>query len=253
MFPLMETYRVAVTCCYSLLNEQTVLPVIFVLAQVGEQGGNNMRLTKTVLGLTAVIAITAIGGGTVHAQTAPHMVAVQSGDMLSTIAAAHDTTSKRLFDATPTIEDPNIIHPGDLVRIPAPDEQLASRPLPGAEVTVPTLPAVAVPVPAAAAPAAASPATVPPAPADPPVVAASPDNEVWDKLAACESDGNWSADGPTYHGGLQFTQSTWEANGGAPGSNPAAASREQQISVAKNVQASQGWDAWPACSKELDL
>ena len=38
----------------------------------------------------------------------------------------------------------------------------------------------------------------------------------WDAIAQCESGGNWSANtGNGYYGGLQFSQSTWEAYGGA--------------------------------------
>jgi len=71
----------------------------------------------------------------------------------------------------------------------------------------------------------------------------------WDAIAACESSGNWSANtGNGYYGGLQFKQSTWEANGGT--GSPANASREEQIRVANNVLASQGIDAWPVCGKK---
>lgn len=74
----------------------------------------------------------------------------------------------------------------------------------------------------------------------------------WDQLAECESGGNWNIDtGNGYRGGLQFSQSTWEAYGGS--GNPADASREQQIAVAESVQEGQGWGAWPACSAQLGL
>lgn len=76
---------------------------------------------------------------------------------------------------------------------------------------------------------------------------ASPANAVdWDSVAQCESGGNWQINtGNGYYGGLQFTLSTWEANGGS--GNPANASREEQIRVAENVLASQGIGAWPVC------
>lgn len=68
----------------------------------------------------------------------------------------------------------------------------------------------------------------------------------WDAIAQCESSGNWQINtGNGYYGGLQFTESTWRANGGS--GNPANASREEQIRVAENVLASQGIGAWPAC------
>lgn len=70
----------------------------------------------------------------------------------------------------------------------------------------------------------------------------------WDKVAACESGGNWSTStGNGYYGGLQFTQSTWSANGGS--GSPAGASRTQQIAVAENVLKTQGIGAWPVCGR----
>jgi LysM repeat protein len=75
---------------------------------------------------------------------------------------------------------------------------------------------------------------------------------VWDRLAQCESGGNWSiSTGNGYYGGLQFSQGSWSAAGGT--GNPANASREEQIRVAQNLQAQQGWGAWPACSRALGL
>ncbi len=87
-------------------------------------------------------------------------------------------------------------------------------------------------------------------------LAAAPANaasgSTWDALAQCESGGNWAINtGNGYYGGLQFTLSTWQANGGS--GNPAAASRSAQIAVAERVLASQGWGAWPACSAKLGL
>lgn len=87
-----------------------------------------------------------------------------------------------------------------------------------------------------------------------PHAAAAPDSD-WDRLAQCESGGNWAINtGNGYYGGLQFSASTWNAYGGqefAPTADKA--SREQQIVVAERVLASQGWGAWPACSAQLGL
>ncbi|WP_445155124.1 transglycosylase family protein [Arthrobacter sp. Hor0625] len=81
---------------------------------------------------------------------------------------------------------------------------------------------------------------------------AATSTSTWDALAQCESGGNWSTNtGNGFSGGLQFTQSTWAANGGT--GSAADASREQQIAVAQKVQASQGWGAWPACAAQLGL
>ena len=76
--------------------------------------------------------------------------------------------------------------------------------------------------------------------------AAHADSVNWDAIAACESGGNWAiATGNGYYGGLQFTPSTWAANGGA--GMPNQASRAEQIRVAENVLRTQGIGAWPSC------
>ena len=74
----------------------------------------------------------------------------------------------------------------------------------------------------------------------------------WDRIAKCESGGNWSTStGNGYYGGLQFSKSTWKAYGG--NGMPHRASRSQQIKVAERVLKAQGWRAWPACSRKLGL
>jgi hypothetical protein len=80
-------------------------------------------------------------------------------------------------------------------------------------------------------------------------------NATWDRLAKCESTNNWDADtGNGFKGGLQFTPSTWKRFGGTQyASSPDQATREQQIAVAKKVQAEQGWKAWPTCTKKLGM
>ncbi|GAA1958114.1 hypothetical protein GCM10009798_17110 [Nocardioides panacihumi] len=89
-----------------------------------------------------------------------------------------------------------------------------------------------------------------------PVAAKAPavsDGSVWDRLAGCESGGNWHTNtGNGYYGGLQFNIGTWQANGGS--GRPDQASREQQIAVATRVRdASGGYGAWPACAASLGL
>ncbi|MBW0103260.1 transglycosylase family protein [Pseudonocardia sp. KRD291] len=78
-------------------------------------------------------------------------------------------------------------------------------------------------------------------------------DSTWDKLAHCESTGNWAANtGNGFSGGLQFTKSTWKAFGGGQYASAAhQASRTEQIAVAENVLAEQGWNAWPSCSKKV--
>ncbi|WP_024794551.1 resuscitation-promoting factor [Tomitella biformata] len=85
--------------------------------------------------------------------------------------------------------------------------------------------------------------------------AAVPNGSVWDSIAQCESTGNWAINtGNGYHGGLQFSPSTWSAYGGGKYAATAnQATREQQIEIAEKVQAAQGWGAWPTCTSKLGL
>jgi uncharacterized protein YabE (DUF348 family) len=71
----------------------------------------------------------------------------------------------------------------------------------------------------------------------------TPPDSVWDKIAKCESGGNWSINsGNGYYGGLQFSAATWKSVGG-PGL-PHENSREVQIKYAKILQARSGWGQW---------
>ncbi|RVW02927.1 resuscitation-promoting factor [Rhodococcus xishaensis] len=81
------------------------------------------------------------------------------------------------------------------------------------------------------------------------------DGSVWDLLAQCEATGNWAINtGNGFYGGLQFTQRTWAGFGGTQYAARAdQATREEQIAVAMKVQATQGWGAWPACTRKLGL
>ncbi|MFI8089818.1 transglycosylase family protein [Streptomyces sp. NPDC086080] len=81
------------------------------------------------------------------------------------------------------------------------------------------------------------------------------DVETWNKVAACESTGNWDINtGNGYYGGLQFSQSTWEAFGGARYAPRAdLATKDQQIAVAEKVLDGQGPGAWPVCSVRAGL
>ena len=66
---------------------------------------------------------------------------------------------------------------------------------------------------------------------------------VWDRIAACESGGNWHINtGNGYYGGLQFSERSWRGVGG-PGL-PHEHSREVQIHYAKILQARYGWSQW---------
>ena len=69
---------------------------------------------------------------------------------------------------------------------------------------------------------------------------------MWDRIAQCESGGNWSINtGNGYYGGLQFDYSSWLAHGGddfAPRAD--LASRAEQITVANRYYAKAGLGPW---------
>ena len=77
----------------------------------------------------------------------------------------------------------------------------------------------------------------------------------WDRLARCESGGNWNINtGNGYYGGLQFSYGTWLSNGGGRYAKYAhRASKGEQIAVAERLLDDRGWSPWPACSRKLGL
>ncbi|WP_433008818.1 transglycosylase family protein [Kribbella sp. CA-294648] len=92
-------------------------------------------------------------------------------------------------------------------------------------------------------------------PATPPAADEEPatgNTSAWDRIAECESGGNWATNtGNGYYGGLQFSSGTWAAYGGtkyAP--NAHLASKAQQIAIAEKVRAARGgYGDWPHCGK----
>jgi resuscitation-promoting factor RpfE len=145
-------------------------------------------------------------------------------------------------EAPPAPDAPNVA--------PVADAPPAPADLPPAPDAPPAPPAPeappAPPAPEAAPAPPAPPADDAPAPEPKPVHKAYSVN--WDAIAACESGGNWGiSTGNGYSGGLQFTPSTWRANGGS--GSASGASREEQIRVAENVLHSQGIGAWPVCGR----
>jgi LysM repeat protein len=196
-----------------------------------------MKLAAFAAGLALAGSFLVLNGASAHAQsnnnqTQPPkkvMVTVAEGDTLIAIADANQTTYVRIFDANDGIQDPDLIHPGDSLRIPGANEQLPDRPIPAAYAAANPLPAVY----SYSAPKAA------------PVSYTSGSN--WDKIAACESGGNWAINtGNGYYGGLQFTQATWAGAGGlayAPRAD--LATPAQQIAVASKL----GLGNWPVCGR----
>jgi LysM repeat protein len=170
-------------------------------------------------------------------------VTVKQGDTLSKIAKKAKLSSWRpVWDLNKKIKHPNLIYPGQKLLLPAKGEKVKHRPLPALAVTR------VVSQERAAAPSSSSSqrSTVTRS------AAAPAGGGVWDRLAQCESGGNWGINtGNGYSGGLQFSPGTWAANGGSGSAHNA--SRAEQIRVAERVRASQGWGAWPACSAKLGL
>jgi len=181
--------------------------------------------------VTSAVAVAGVVGaaGTAHANS-PSTHVVQPGETLSGIVGSNWAAVAEANG----IANPHLIYPGQVITL---DGTSSGGSAPAAPAPAPQ--PVAAPAPA-------------PEPAPAPAPAAASGNTVWDQLAQCESSGNWSINtGNGYYGGLQFSLSSWQAAGGT--GNPADASREEQIRVAENLLAMQGWGAWPACSAELGL
>jgi LysM repeat protein len=168
----------------------------------------------------------------------PEVVSAKQGDSLSSIADKYQTTWKRLYDKNEQIIYPDVIHVGERITIPDVSEKLTSRTIPS-QPSIKNTYTTAAPKPTKISTRAKS-------------VIATGSGSVWDKLAHCESSGNWGINtGNGYYGGLQFTLSSWRGVGGS--GLPSDASRSEQIARAKALQARQGWGAWPACSAKLGL
>ena len=73
----------------------------------------------------------------------------------------------------------------------------------------------------------------------------------WDKIAECETGGNWAAYGPTYQGGLGIFHQTWVGFGGRDfAGNAGNATREEQIIVGERIRKRYGFSAW-GCGRQL--
>lgn len=197
-----------------------------------------MRLFAIAAGFSFAVLLAVAGHQTVHAQTTKTVhkpktktVVVQPGDTLIKIAKANHTTYPKIFDANNIIKDPDLIYPDEKLKIPFKGEKLPDRPI------SPKVTAVYY------APSAPTYSNTP-AP-----VTSYVSGSVWDKIAACESGGNWSINtGNGYYGGLQFTQSTWAGAGGlAYASRADLATPSQQIAIASKLSLSN----WPVCGTSL--
>jgi hypothetical protein len=129
--------------------------------------------------------------------------------------------------------------------VSAPAEDLAARPLgDGYWVATGAAPRVR-----AQAASQAVPYTPPP---PPPPSSGEPSDADFDRLARCESGGRWNLNtGNGYYGGLQFSASTWHAQGGT--GLPSDHTREEQIAIGRVQWRQSRWHAWPSCSRQLGL
>jgi hypothetical protein len=76
---------------------------------------------------------------------------------------------------------------------------------------------------------------------------------VWDRLAQCETGGNWGLRGARFSGGLGIFNGTWDAFGGREfASNAGMATRDQQITVAERIRARYGYTGW-GCAPHVGL
>jgi hypothetical protein len=78
---------------------------------------------------------------------------------------------------------------------------------------------------------------------------------VWNRVASCESGGNWHINtGNGFYGGVQFSSSTWAAyHGHKYAAQANLATKAEQIEVARRVLAAQGPGAWPVCGARAGL
>jgi LysM repeat protein len=210
-----------------------------------------MRLAPFATGLVAAAVFAVAGSQSAYAQSQNNhnknkqnsqtqTVVVNPGDTLDGIATAHQTNYVRMFDANTKIQDPDLIYPGDSLRVPDPNEQLPDREIPADYVAANPLPA----------PASSGTSNTYSAP-KPAAVTNYSSGTSWDAIAACESGGNWAINtGNGYYGGLQFTQQTWAGAGGlayAPRAD--LATPAQQIAIASKLSLGN----WPVCGARAGL
>lgn len=218
-----------------------------------------MRVYAAITAVLSAVIMVVSGGATVFADTtnnagtvpAQNTITVQAGDYLAKIAAENNTTYIRIFDANSQIQNPNLIYPGEVLRIPTASEQLPNRLAQPTTSSDENVAPVAPPV-QAVTPAVASDNSSPTPSSSAAVAPQVANGSIWDSLAQCESGGDWSINtGNGFYGGLQFTLSSWHMVGGV--GYPNQASRAEQILRAQKLQSMQGWQAWPTCSMKLGL
>jgi len=198
------------------------------------------RLARRAL-LTATAALAAVA--------APiGLVAATAGDSPATRSAADEAPSTSF-----------LAQEVQLVRAQLASDAVSAAIEAQAEAAVPVEVTTTTVAPTTTAPPPPPPTTAPPPP-PPPAPAPAPsgpgtgdpeDPASWDRLAGCESGGNWAINtGNGYYGGLQFSLSSWQAVGGT--GYPHEHSRETQIEMGKRLYYSGGgWSHWPGCTRSF--
>ena len=165
---------------------------------------------------------------------------VRSGDTLSGIGVQVQRSWPQLAGWN-RLADPNLIYPGQVLKIP-PASYAAPATVP--PVAVPSASSTPRSQPQRSVPATGSGGTTEASA----TISSGGWSGPWACIAKYESGGNPATDtGNGFYGGLQFTLSTWHAEGGV--GNPADASIAEQEAVANRVLAVQGWGAWPNTSR----
>lgn len=194
-----------------------------------------MRFTAIGAFVLFILAAVFMHSPVLHAQSNHSTITVQRGDTLSGIARQYDSTVQQLVRANSSVTDPDLIYAGQQLRIPR-GSQRATR----SSSASTSVDRRASQRPVVSQVQATSQNT------------AATHRGVWDRLAQCESSGDWNINtGNGFYGGLQFTLSSWRAVGGT--GYPHHASKQEQIRRAEKLKAIQGWGAWPACSSKLGL
>lgn len=130
---------------------------------------------------------------------------------------------------------------------------LAANPADPIVIDLPATSTTVAPTTTTVAPTTTAPPPPPaPTPAPAPTAGSGDPNDPasWDRLAQCESGGNWATNtGNGYYGGIQFSLASWQGVGGT--GYPHEHSREVQIEMGKRLWAQGGWKHWPACTRSF--
>jgi hypothetical protein len=179
---------------------------------------------RVIAGAAAALAALALAGPmTGTAAAGQHTV--RRGDTLRSIACQHglygDNAWRKIYDVNPKLDHPEQLKRGVSLTIPSRAADPKHRALPKGYD-------------------------------EPPRDRTTRRNCVWDRLAECESGGNWAINtGNGYYGGIQFSRSSWNAVGGD--GYPHHHVRKEQVVRGERLRDAQGWGAWPVCSRRIGV